>query len=103
MPTFTQIGTYSHWSSGYKFFITAKAICPDDSKAPFGSRKDRHEWIAEGNLGPEPFRRVMRDQRFQGIIKILETPKGDDPEKNDRRMLRRLRAYQRNSKSGKKG
>jgi deoxyribonuclease-4 len=65
----------------------------NDSKNPFGSRRDRHEWIAEGTLGPQPFRRVMRDPRFRGIIKVVETPKGDDAVRQDRRMLRRLRAY----------
>ena len=67
----------------------------NDSKTPFDSRRDRHELIAEGTLGPEPFRRVMRDRRFQHVIKILETPKGDDEVTNDRKMLRRLRAYAR--------
>jgi deoxyribonuclease-4 len=67
----------------------------NDSKTPFGSRRDRHELVAEGSLGPEPFRRIMRDPRFAGIPKILETPKGDDLVTNDRRMLRRLRAYAR--------
>lgn len=65
----------------------------NDSKTPFGSRRDRHEWIGEGTLGPEPFRRIMRDCRFRSKIKIIETPTGDDPVKHDRRMLRRLRAY----------
>jgi deoxyribonuclease-4 len=65
----------------------------NDSKNPFGSRRDRHEWIAEGTLGPRPFRRVMRDRRFRGMIKVIETPKGDDSVRQDRRMLRRLRAY----------
>ena len=37
----------------------------------------------------------MRDARFSSVIKIIETPKGDDPVQNDRRMLRRLRAYAR--------
>jgi deoxyribonuclease-4 len=67
----------------------------NDSKTPFDSHKDRHELIAEGSLGAEPFRRIMRDERFRGIIKVLETPKGDDMVTNDRRMLRRLRAYAR--------
>jgi deoxyribonuclease-4 len=66
----------------------------NDSKTPFGSRRDRHELIAEGSLGAAPFRRIMRDPRFRTIPKILETPKGEDDEvSNDRRMLRRLRAY----------
>jgi deoxyribonuclease-4 len=62
---------------------------------PFASRRDRHELIGEGSLGAEPFRRIMRDPRFAGVMKILETPKGDDEFTQDRRMLRRLRAYAR--------
>ena len=66
----------------------------NDSKSPFASHRDRHELIAEGSLGPEPFRRIMRDPRFRGIPKILETPKGTlDEVSNDRKMLRRLRKY----------
>ena len=67
----------------------------NDSKTPFDSRRDRHELIGEGSLGAEPFRRIMRDPRFAGVMKILETPKGDDEFTQDRRMLRRLRAYAR--------
>ena len=65
----------------------------NDSKTPLGSRRDRHELIAEGSLGPEPFRRIMRSERLARIPKILETPKGSDMVTFDRRMLRRLRAY----------
>lgn len=67
----------------------------NDSKTPFGSRRDRHELIAEGSLGAEPFRRIMRDPRFGSVMKILETPKGDDMVTLDRKMMRRLRAYAR--------
>ena len=67
----------------------------NDSKTPFASRRDRHQLIAEGSLGPTPFRRIMRDARFAAVIKIIETPKGDDDVTQDRRMLRRLRAYAR--------
>ena len=73
----------------------------NDSKTPFGSQRDRHAWIGEGEMGPEPFRRVMRDPRFRDVIKILETPKGDDPVRHDRRMLRRLRAYGRRKAAGR--
>lgn len=72
----------------------------NDSKTPFGSRRDRHELIAEGTLGAEPFRRIMRDPRFRSVMKILETPKGDDLVTRDRRMLRRLRAYARGGRPG---
>jgi deoxyribonuclease-4 len=58
---------------------------------------DRHELIGEGSLGPDPFRRIMTDPRLAHVIKIIETPKGDDWRKTDRRMLRRLRRYARDS------
>jgi deoxyribonuclease IV len=67
----------------------------NDSKTPFASCRDRHELIGEGSLGPKPFRRIMTDPRLARVIKILETPKGDDGVTADRKMLRRLRAYAR--------
>jgi len=74
-----------------------KCLHLNDSKAAPGSHLDRHEWIAEGTIGAEPFRHIMRDPRLANVIKIIETPKVDDPLKHDRRMLRRLRAYARGS------
>ncbi len=74
-----------------------KCLHLNDSKAAAGSHLDRHEWIAEGTIGAEAFRRIMRDPRLANVIKIIETPKRDDPVKHDRRMLRRLRAYARAS------
>jgi deoxyribonuclease-4 len=72
-----------------------RCIHLNDSKTPFASRRDRHELIAEGSLGAEPFRHLMRDPRFVAIPKVIETPKGDDEVTLDRRMMRRLRAYAR--------
>jgi deoxyribonuclease-4 len=72
-----------------------KCLHLNDSKAARGSRLDRHQWIAEGTIGAEAFRRIMRDPRLEDVIKIIETPKLDDPVRHDRRMLRRLRAYAR--------
>jgi deoxyribonuclease-4 len=53
-----------------------KAFHFNDAKAEFGSRVDRHEHIGKGNLGPEPFKMLMKDPRFRDIPKFLETPKG---------------------------
>ncbi|HVH08723.1 MAG TPA: hypothetical protein VM736_02915, partial [Gemmatimonadales bacterium] len=52
-----------------------------------------------GTIGPEAFRQIMRDPRLASVIKIIETPKRDDPVRHDRRMLRRLRAYRRARRS----
>jgi deoxyribonuclease IV len=76
-------------------FELLKCLHLNDSRAAAGSRVDRHEWIGEGRIGPEPFRRIMRDPDFARVVKIIETPKRDDPLRHDRRMLRRLRAYAR--------
>ena len=65
----------------------------NDSKTPLGSRRDRHELIGKGSLGPGPFKRLMRDRRLDHVIKILETPKGDDGVTNDRRAIRQLRRW----------
>jgi deoxyribonuclease-4 len=65
----------------------------NDSQHPRGSRKDRHAGIGDGTLGPEPFRRIMRDPRFRGVPKVLETPKGDDEVTADRRNLALLRSF----------
>jgi deoxyribonuclease IV len=73
----------------------------NDSKTAFASCRDRHELIAEGSLGAEPFRRIMTDPRFAQVIKILETPKGEDGITADRKMLRRLRAYARPRRSSR--
>jgi len=72
-----------------------KCMHLNDSRAHLGSRLDRHEWIAEGEIGAPAFRALMRDPRLGAVTKIIETPKGEDAVANDRRMLRRLRAYAR--------
>jgi deoxyribonuclease IV len=65
----------------------------NDSVFGLGSHRDRHALIGEGALGAEPFRRIMREARFARVVKVIETPKGDDVVRTDRRMLRRLRGY----------
>jgi deoxyribonuclease IV len=67
----------------------------NDSVGGLGSRRDRHADIGEGTLGDEPFRRLLLDERFTAVPKLLETPKGDDHTAADRRNLARLRSYRR--------
>ncbi|MBC7895201.1 MAG: deoxyribonuclease IV [Cytophagaceae bacterium] len=67
----------------------------NDSKVPLGSHRDRHELIGEGAIGAGAFRRIMTDPRLAGLPKVIETPKGDDPDASDRRMLALLRRFAR--------
>jgi deoxyribonuclease-4 len=53
-----------------------KAIHANDSRAPLGSRVDRHEHVGKGHIGREGFANLMRDTDFADVPKILETPKG---------------------------
>jgi deoxyribonuclease-4 len=56
-------------------------IHANDSRAPLGSRRDRHEHIGQGHVGLEGFRRLLRHPKLCAKPFILETPisqKGDD-------------------------
>jgi len=65
----------------------------NDSVGQLGSRRDRHAWIGDGTIGQAPFRRLMTDERFTGVPKVLETPKGDDHVASDLRNLDLLRGF----------
>lgn len=67
-----------------------KIIHMNDSKKPFGEKKDRHEHIGKGFIGLEGFRNIVNDSRLKNIPLILETPKGDDL-KEDIKNLKILR------------
>jgi deoxyribonuclease IV len=85
------------WRAWNEILGLDKLLCMhlNDSKTEFASQRDRHELIAEGSLGPAPFRRIMTDPQLAHVIKVIETPKGDDGVSADRKMLRRLRRYAR--------
>lgn len=46
----------------------------NDSMNPCGAHKDRHANIGEGYIGFETLQRLVHDERFLTIPKILETP-----------------------------
>lgn len=50
----------------------------NDSKAPLGSRVDRHEHIGRGHVGLDGFRHIVNDPRFERHPACLETPKSED-------------------------
>ena len=76
-----------------------KAIHLNDSKRPFGSRKDRHEHIGRGEMGMKPFRLLLNDDRFREVPMYLETEKGqEDGVELDVINLKRLRRMIRKTK-----
>ncbi|MBO8171174.1 MAG: deoxyribonuclease IV [Bacillaceae bacterium] len=56
------------------------AIHFNDSKAPFGSRKDRHEKIGQGEIGSEALSLFLNAPEFSGLPVVLETPVDDEKE-----------------------
>jgi len=69
-----------------------KAFHINDCKKESGCRVDRHEHIGKGFIGKEGFKALMRDQRFENIPMVLETPKGKDMIE-DLENLRLLRSF----------
>ncbi len=64
----------------------------NDSKKPLGSRVDRHAIIGEGLIGLQPFKRLVRDERFARLPGYLETPPLPDGEDSYALGLSRLRS-----------
>ncbi|MDR7554523.1 MAG: deoxyribonuclease IV [Armatimonadota bacterium] len=62
----------------------------NDSKAPLGSHRDRHENIGEGEIGIEGFRVLLRHPGMRHLAGVIETP-GFDRTGPDRRNLQRLK------------
>ena len=64
------------------------AIHLNDSKGKLSSKLDRHEHIGKGKLGLEPFRQIIN--RFKHIPKVIETPKEDNMDAVNLKVLRKL-------------
>ena len=65
-----------------------KAIHMNDSMMPFGSHKDRHATLGDGEIGLEALLNVMRHPKLQGIPIYLETPLEDEGHKEEIAMIR---------------
>jgi deoxyribonuclease-4 len=89
-----------HRRQGYEDFVTeieeilglpaVGCFHLNDSVRPFGSRRDRHAHIGEGEIGLAAFARLLHDPRLRQIPMVLETEPGDEME-GHRRDLERLR------------
>ncbi len=62
------------------------AIHLNDSAAPFGSRRDRHEHLGRGTLGLSAFGQILQDPRWSRVPMVLETPKEDGGEADCRNL-----------------
>lgn len=62
----------------------------NDSKTGCGSGVDRHEHIGEGKIGLDFFKRLLNDDEFKGIPKILETPDTENRSEGNLTILKSL-------------
>jgi deoxyribonuclease-4 len=64
----------------------------NDSVRPFGSRRDRHAHIGEGEIGLAMFERMLTEPRLQKIPMVVETDPEDEMEghRRDLNVLRGL-------------
>jgi deoxyribonuclease IV len=73
----------------------------NDSKAPRGSRVDRHAHIGQGHIGIDAFRRIVTHPKLCGKPFVLETP--IDQPGDDRRNLDALKELARRKRGQKRG
>ncbi|MHB1525767.1 MAG: deoxyribonuclease IV [Candidatus Dormibacteria bacterium] len=68
------------------------AIHANDSKAPLGSNRDRHENIGDGCIGADGFRRLLAEPRLTAAPLLLEVPglEGKGPDRANVERLRQL-------------
>lgn len=69
---FTQVFNEFDKTIGFRYL---RGMHLNDALKGAGSRVDRHSSLGEGMLGLTPFRMIMKDERFNGIPLIMETPK----------------------------
>jgi deoxyribonuclease-4 len=99
------VDTAHVFASGLDFIETVKTLGWDrvrvihtnDSKVPFGSRRDRHEHIGRGYIGEKAFHRILTHPKLRDKAFILETPV--EQEGDDRRNIETLKRLCRKSRT----
>jgi len=84
------------WSTAVEATVgwdAVRVIHTNDSRAPLGSRRDRHEHIGKGGIGRAGFRELLQHPALHDKPFILETP--IDKKGDDRRNLATLRKLSR--------
>lgn len=74
-------------------------IHANDSRAPLGSRVDRHQHIGKGKIGREAFARLLHHPALAGKTFILETPiERDGDDRRNVQLLRQLAGHRRQAR-----
>ncbi len=84
---------YEKTLENFKKNISLKKIMAfhvNDSKTEFNSKKDRHEHIGEGKIGLLFFKKLLNDNRFKNVPKIIETPLTEEKSEYNLKILKSL-------------
>jgi deoxyribonuclease-4 len=68
-----------------------RAFHLNDCKGELGSHLDRHEHIGQGGIGPEGFRLLVNDARWDGVPMYLETPGREEHFEENLKVLKGMR------------
>jgi len=68
-----------------------KAVHLNDSKMPFGSHRDRHQHIGQGEIGTDAFRFFVNEPAWSEVPMVLETPKEGVGDAGNLELLRSFR------------
>ncbi len=79
--------TFNEWDKSVGL-SKLKVIHLNDSKTSLGSRVDRHAHIGQGNIGTEAFKLIIKN--FNDVPKVLETPKEDNMDEENLKILKAL-------------
>jgi len=92
-----------HEEDGYEEFLAeagerlglerVRLLHLNDSARPFGSRRDRHAHVGDGEIGTGLFARLVHEPRLAGVGMVIETETGPGREghRRDLETLRSLR------------
>lgn len=62
----------------------------NDSKTDLGSNVDRHWHIGQGKIGNDTFEMILNNMRFENIMGVMETPKVDNMDEENMKVMRSL-------------
>jgi apurinic endonuclease APN1 len=62
----------------------------NDSKTNLGSKVDRHWHIGKGSIGADAFKIILNDVRFENVKGVMETPKVDNMDEENMKVMRSL-------------
>ncbi|OUM87776.1 MAG: endonuclease IV [Bacillus thermozeamaize] len=95
-----ELEQFLHLAKETGYLPHVKAVHLNDSKAPYDSRKDRHEKIGQGEIGLEAILDFLESFPLSGMPVVLETPVQREEEYADEMEMVRRKLAERSASRG---